>query len=82
MVAKVGGNYELVGATSWGRGCAWHSLPGIYADIRRTQKPLNMNTGLGQKAGPRFGGLYSCCCSPLLPGLACRILATWDPPFS
>ena len=46
MVAKVGGNYELVGATSWGRGCAWHSLPGIYADIRRTQKPL-LNIGLG-----------------------------------
>ena len=35
MVTKVGDNYELVGATSWGRGCAWSSFPGVYADIRR-----------------------------------------------
>ena len=41
MVTKVGNNYELVGATSWGRGCAWRSLPGIYADIRRKQTHNN-----------------------------------------
>ena len=52
MVAKVGGNYELVGATSWGRGCAWHSLPGIYADIRRTQKPLSNVQGSGKRRVP------------------------------
>ena len=30
----------------------------------------------------RFGELYFCCCSPLLPGFACSIHATWGPPFS
>ena len=43
MVAKVGDNYELVGATSWGRGCAWRSLPGVYADIRRNKFPENVS---------------------------------------
>ncbi len=35
LVTRVGDNYELVGATSWGRGCAGRYLPGVYADIRR-----------------------------------------------
>ena len=30
------------------------------------------------KAVPRFGEFCSCCCLPLLPQLACSILATWE----
>ena len=33
-------------------------------------------------AVPRFVELYSCCTLSLLPGLACSIHTTWDPPFS
>ena len=32
--------------------------------------------------GPRFGEFHSCCCLPLLPGLACSIHETLGPPFS
>ena len=35
-------------------------------------------TGLQYKVGPRFGEFCSCCCSPLLPQLACSILPTLD----
>ena len=31
---------------------------------------------------PRFGEFCSCGCLPLLPQLACSILATWDQPYS
>ena len=33
-------------------------------------------TGLGYKVVPRFGEFCSCCCLPLLPGLASRNLGT------
>ncbi len=29
------GNYELVGVTSFGIGCAFAMKPGVYADVRR-----------------------------------------------
>ena len=35
-------------------------------------------TGLGEKVVPRFGEFCCCSCSPLLPGFACRIHATWE----
>ena len=38
-------------------------------------------TGNLVKAIPRFGEFCSCCCSPLLPQLACSILATWERPY-
>ena len=38
-------------------------------------------TGNLFKAVPRFGELCSCCCLPLLPQLACNILATWERPY-
>ena len=41
------------------------------------------HTGLHYGAVPRFGGFSSCCCClPLLPQLACSILATWERPYS
>merc|ERR1712117_483023 len=33
FVSLVNGSFELVGATSWGRGCALSDYPGIYADV-------------------------------------------------
>ena len=39
-------------------------------------------TELLYKEGPRFGEFCSCCCLPLLPQLACSILATWGPPYT
>ena len=44
------------------------------------QKPTY--TGLQHKAGHRFGEFCSCCCLPLLPQLACSILATRGPPYT
>ena len=44
--------------------------------------PLLCGTELGYKVGPRFGEFFSCCCLPLLPGLACSIHATWGLPVS
>ena len=35
LVAKVNGSYELVGATSFGNGCAAKFFPGVYADVFR-----------------------------------------------
>ena len=46
--------------------------------IRRTNAPTS--TGNLYKAVPRFGEFCFCCCSPLLPQLACSILATWEQP--
>ena len=37
--------------------------------------------GFGKKVVPRLREFCSCSCLPLLPGLACRILATWETPF-
>ena len=39
-------------------------------------------TGLGYKAFSWFSEFWICSCSPLLPGFACSIHATWAPPFS
>ena len=36
----------------------------------------------GYKVFPMFGDFSYCCCLPLLPGFACSIHATWDPPLS
>ena len=41
----------------------------------------SLYTGLHYKAVPRFGEFCSCCCLPLLPQLACSILATWEWPY-
>ena len=49
--------------------------------VERPQLPAN-GTGLHQKAVPRFGEFYSCCCLPLLPQLACSIPATGERPYS
>ena len=38
--------------------------------------------GIGWRTVPRFGQFCSCCCLPLLPQLACNILATWERLFS
>ena len=38
-------------------------------------------TGNLYEAVPRFGEFCSCCCLPLLPQLACSILATWERPY-
>ena len=38
-------------------------------------------TGFGKKVVPRLREFCSFSCLPLLPGLACRILATWETPF-
>ena len=35
----------------------------------------------GQKTVPSLWEFCSCCCLPLLPGLAWKILATWEPFF-
>ena len=36
LVAKnVNGSYELIGATSFGNGCAAKLFPGVYADVFR-----------------------------------------------
>ena len=40
------------------------------------------STGLDYKAVPRLGQLCSCCCLPILPQLACSILATWGRPYT
>jgi hypothetical protein len=34
LMSKIGDNWELVGATSWGKGCALAAYPGVYADVR------------------------------------------------
>ena len=39
------------------------------------------NTGAGKIVVPRFGEFCFCCYLPLLPQLACSILATWGPQF-
>ena len=39
-------------------------------------------TGPGNNTCTWFGEVGSCCCLPLLPQLACSILATWGPPIS
>ena len=39
-------------------------------------------TELQFKAVPRFSEFCYCCCVPLLPQLACSILATWERPYS
>ena len=41
----------------------------------------HLHTELLYKVGPRFGEICSFCCLPLLPQLACSILATWGPPY-
>merc|ERR1712110_93906 len=33
MVSLINGSFELVGATSWGIGCADGQFPGVYADV-------------------------------------------------
>ena len=33
-------------------------------------------------AVPRFGEFCFCCCLPLMPQLACSILATWERPYN
>ena len=38
-------------------------------------------TELDYEAIPRFGEFCSCCCLPLMPQLACSILATWQRPL-
>ena len=35
-------------------------------------------TGPGKKTVPRLREFCSCCCLPLLPGIAWKILATWE----
>ena len=39
------------------------------------------STGLGQQTVLRFGEFCYCSCLPLLPGFACSIHTTWEPPL-
>ena len=43
---------------------------------------MQISTGLQYKAVPGFGEFCSSYCLPLLPQLACSILATWERPYS
>ena len=38
--------------------------------------------GFTIRAVPGLGEFFSCCCLPLVPQLACSILATWERPYS
>ena len=42
---------------------------------------FSRSTGPGKKTVPRLREFCSCCCLPFLPGLAWKILATWEPFF-
>jgi len=39
------GNWKLVGATSWGYGCAYKTYPGVYADVAHYRKWICENSG-------------------------------------
>jgi secreted trypsin-like serine protease len=41
---RANGQYELVGLTSWGRGCADPSFPGVYANVPLLQSWVDANT--------------------------------------
>merc|ERR1712241_937438 len=45
IVSLVGGSFELIGATSWGRGCANRRYPGVYADIFHVLDWVKSETG-------------------------------------
>ncbi|EHB14098.1 Serine protease 29 [Heterocephalus glaber] len=34
LVCKVRGSWTLVGVVSWGYGCGWHDIPGVYARVQ------------------------------------------------
>ena len=50
----------------------------LITEPHHTEVHVPSNTRLNNKALPRFGELYSCCCLPLLPHLDCSIIATWE----
>ena len=55
-----------------------HLRPIVHFHVCRTTWRC---TGYLSKAVKRFGEFCSCCCIPLLPQLACSILATWERPY-
>ena len=63
--------------------CIVISFPSV-KDIRFLMKSIEnttIYTGPGKKMVPRLREFCSCCCLSLLPDIAWKILATWDPFF-
>ena len=54
----------------------------LVGNFSESYQSLTIYRGRQKSASARFGEFCSCCCLPLLPQLACSILATWGPPYT
>lgn len=56
LVADVGGEDFLMGATSFGNGCALANFPGVYTRVSKFLEFISGNTGIGSGGGGGGGG--------------------------